>query len=37
MSHNTVSIASILKIQLGLDFKLDYDTIKVHSTSLLSY
>ena len=36
MSHNTTSIASILKIRLGLDsqdFKLDYDTIK--STSRL--
>ena len=37
MSHNTASIASILKIRLGLDsedFKLDYDTIKVNFTSL---
>ena len=32
MSHNTASIASILKIQLRLDrqdFQSDYDTIKV--------
>ena len=39
MIHNTASIASILKIRLGLDiedFKLDCDTIiKVHFTSLL--
>ena len=38
MSHNTASIASILKIRLGLDredFKLEYDTIKVQFTSLL--
>ena len=38
MSHRTASIVSILKIRLGLDrsdFKLDYDTIKVHLTSLL--
>ena len=38
MSHNTASIVSILKIWLGLDsedFKLDYDAIKVHFTSLL--
>ena len=34
MSHNTTSIASILKIRLGLDrpdFQLDYDTIKVYT------
>ena len=33
MSHSTAFIASILKIRLGLDsedFKLDYDTIKIH-------
>ena len=38
MSHTTASIASILKIRLGLDryvFKLDYDTENVHFTSLL--
>ena len=38
MSHNTASIASIIMIRLGLnseDFKLDYDTIKVHFMSLL--
>ena len=38
MSHNTAPIASILNIRLGLDsedFKLDYDAIKVHLTSLL--
>ena len=38
MSHNMASIASILQIRLGLDsrdFKLDYDIIKVHFTSLL--
>ena len=40
MSHNTDSIASILKIQPGLDrqdFKLSHDTIKVQLTSLLTY
>ena len=38
MSNNTASIASNLQIRLGLDswdFKLDYDIIKVHLTSLL--
>ena len=33
MSHNTASIASVVKIRLGLDLRLDYDTIKVHFTS----
>ena len=39
-SYNTGSIASILKIWLGLDrwdFKLNYDTTNVHFTPLLSY
>ena len=40
MSHNTASVASILKIKIRLgldrqDFKLDYDAITVHFTSLL--
>ena len=38
MSHNTASTASILQIRPGLDrwdFKLDYDIIKVHFSSLL--
>ena len=38
MSHNNASVASILKIRLGLDsldFKLDYGTIKVHFRALL--
>ena len=38
MSHNNASVAWILKIRLGLDsldFKLDYDTIKVHFKALL--
>ena len=34
MSHNTTSIASILKVRLGLDVK-KFTSIKVHSTSLL--
>ena len=37
-SHNTASTASILQIRFELDswdFKLDYDIIKVHFTSLL--
>ena len=35
MIHIIASIASILKIRLGVDFNLDDDTIKVHFTSLL--
>ena len=38
-SRSTASIASILKIRLGLDrleIKLSYDTMKVHFTSLLT-
>ena len=40
MSHNTAAIGSILNIRLGLldrqDFKLNYDTINVYLTSLLT-
>ena len=38
MGRNTASIASMLKIRIGLDrkdFKLDYGNTKVHFTSLL--
>ena len=40
MSHKTITIASVSKIQLGLDrsnLKLDYDTTKIHFPSFLSY